>query len=408
MDGFARCCNCISKYRHIFYYVSVLLGVVPFILLASCVGGLAPYTQSSWTYESAGKPAPDIQWSKTYGDAGIHTFGSLLIQTNDGGYVMLAYKWDECLIKTDADGNQLWERVYDDDKISFSNLGQQTADGGYILCGEYNDECVYVFKTDIDGNKLWDKKIYGNEYGMGQSIQQTTDGGYIMSAIIDRNEVLIKMDADGNELWDRTFDIPDLGYGYAVQQTKDGGYIIAGNTLGGTMGSANDDIMWLIKTGVDGNQLWYKVYKGGYGWSAQQTMDGGYIMCGVTNIQGPSSILLIKTDIDGNELWSKIFNYMHPALERAVQQTDDGGYILCGHADDWSGENWLIKTDAAGNRLWDKKFGEKHKAVVGYSVQQTADGGYIMCGEMENPPEDYNRPHVVVYNILLVKIAPLP
>jgi len=410
VDGPALCHNYISKCRHIFYYVSVLLGVLPFILLVSCAGEPAPYTQWSTTYESAGKPAPDVQWSKTYGEAGIHTFGSIILQTNDGGYAVWGYKWDPCLIKTDAEGNQLWERVFDDDSIDDLRLSQQTSDGGYILFGNCNDACIYILKIDMDGNKLWDKKIMGNEYARVYSVQQTTDGGYIMGRVIDRKQGLIKIDAVGNKLWDRTFDIPNLDFGYSVRPTNDGGYIMGGDTPERTVGPNDKDIMWLIKTDAGGNQLWFKMYKG-FGWSVwsvQETTDDGYIMCANTYIEGQSSILLTKTDINGNELWSKTFRKIHPALEKAVQQTMDGGYILCGYEDNWSGQSWLIRTDATGNILWDKKFGNKNKAVIGYSVLQTTDGGYILCGEIENPPEDYNRPHVVIYNILLLKIAPLP
>jgi len=395
--------------RHTF----LLIGIIFVIPLVSCVGRLAPYTQSSWTYEPAGKPAPDTQWLQTYGEAGISTYGSLAQQTSDGGYIIWGHKplAPYCLIKTDLDGNQLWERSFDDDEIVRFELGQQTTDGGYIICGMYDGKGAYLLKTDTDGNTICDKKM--GEYVRAYSVQQTTDGGYIMGVVFrnNHNVGLIKTDADGNKLWDRTFDITDftdLSYGYFVQQTKDGGYIIAGNISGKTVGPTNDDIMWLIKTDVEGDQLWYKVYKLGYGWSAQETMDGGYIMCGVTYIHGRSSILLTKTDIDGNELWSKIFNYIHPALEKAVQQTVDGGYILCGYRDDWSGESWLIKTDAAGNRLWDKKFGSRKNEVTGYCVQQTTDGGYILSGSIEHPPKDYNKPYIKTYNILLLKIAPLP
>jgi hypothetical protein len=100
--------------------------------------------------------------------------------------------------------------------------------------------------------------------------------------------------------------------------------------------------------------------------------------------------LLIKTDANGNKIWDKIFDR---GYGYSTQQTTDGGYILCGATRFHYG--WVIKTDAEGNKLWDKKIGKG--AASGNSVQQTADGGYIICGDAY---------FAGARHILLLKIAP--
>jgi hypothetical protein len=398
-------------------YALLLLGIIPVISLLSC----------------AGKPEPVLQWSRTFGRGSPDAFGGGLPdggysvqQTTDGGYVVCGYTQpdgpgseDIWLIKTDADGNKLWDKTFSGGLPKGGNSAQQTTDGGYIVCGTTasygtDGEGIWLIKTDADGNKLWDKMFGPGKTEWGNLVRQTTDSGYIVCGTTatyragNENIWLIKTDADGNKLWDKTFGGEDTYQGRSVQQTTDGGYIVCGGIISCYPVPCTSKIL-LIKTDGDGNKLWDKTFGGGkddYGFSVQQTGDDGYIVCGSTRSRraGDEAVWLIKTDGDGNKLWDKTFGGKANQIGDSVQQTKDGGYIICGTTIYcWSGTEFcwrkllLIKTDAAGSKLWDKIF-EGKDGGTGYSVQQTTDGGYVVCGET------YYRGYS---DVLLLKIAPL-
>jgi len=288
-----------------------------------------------------------------------------------------------------------WEKTFGGSYDDNGRSVQQTSDGGYIIAGQTcsygaGDYDVYLVKTDSAGNMQWQKTFGGSHYDGGYSVQQTTDGGYIIagetysSSAGSHDVYLVKTDSSGNLQWQKTFGGSRFDYGYSVQQTTDGGYVIAGETS--SYGAGGCDV-YLVKTDSSGNLQWQKTFGGSgsdYGRSIQQTTDGGYIIAGGTGSYsaGRDDVYLVKTDSAGNMQWQKTFGGSDFDYGRSVQQTSDGGYIIAGHTGSYgtgSSDVYLVKTDSAGNLQWEKTFGGSYYDG-GYSVQQTSNGGYIIAG----------------------------
>jgi len=214
-------------------------------------------------------PNGNTKWTKTFGGTGIDE-GHSVQQTSDGGYIIVGYTKsfgqgdsDVYLIKTDKNGNTNWTKTfggaYDDEGHSV----QQTSDGGYIIVGytksfgqgDYSD--VYLIKTDPNGNLMWQTN-YGCPFSdIAYSIQKTIDSGYIVvgttsSSNDEANVFLTKVGTYGEIIWTKTFGGTGIDEGHSVQQTSDGGYIIAGSTT--SFGAGGPDV-YLIKVDPEGEDV---------------------------------------------------------------------------------------------------------------------------------------------------------
>jgi len=312
-----------------------------------------------------------ITFERTFGGAGWDG-GYSVQETRDGGFIITgetdsfgawSLETDVYLIKTDSQGNKLWEKTFGGGLVYCGYSVQETRDGGFIIAGKaipsgevWYD--VYLIRTDSQGNKLWEKTFGDWDDDRGYSVQETSDGGFIITGRTEYfggggDVYLIKTDAQGNKLWERTFGGGVVDCGYSVQETRDGGYIIAGATS--SFGAGGSDV-YLIKTDSQGNKLWERTFGGGsddWGYSVQETRDGGYIIAGATSSfgAGGSDVYLIKTDSQGNELWERTFGGGGEECGYSVHETRDGGFIIAGWTDSFGAggaDVYLIKTDSQG------------------------------------------------------------
>jgi hypothetical protein len=261
----------------------------------------------------------DTLWTKTYGGL-VYDEGSRVEQTKDGGYIIVGNtksygqgQDDIYLIKTNALGDTTWTKVYGGTGDDLGNDVQQTADLGYIITGQTNSfgaggYDVYLIKTNANGDTTWTKTYGGPSDDLSAIVRATPiDGGYIIVGATasygfgSDNIYVIKTNANGDTLWNRTYGGTSFEYGNSIELTKEGGYIIGATTH--SFGFGNDDA-YLIKINSTGDTLFSRVYGSpgyDYGCDAYQTVDGGFVMSGLSSlVSGNGDVYLIKTDSMGN------------------------------------------------------------------------------------------------------------
>jgi len=133
-------------------------------------------------------------WSKTYGGTGTSDDRAYtILETPDHGFILAGSNFyslteqDAWLIRTDSAGNELWNRTYGGSARDVFYSIAEAFEGGYLIAGlTYStgagESDLWIVKTDADGNELWAKTYGGATIDAARSIKRTSDQGYYIIA----------------------------------------------------------------------------------------------------------------------------------------------------------------------------------------------------------------------------------
>jgi len=350
---------------------------------------------------------PDTLWTKTYGGTD-REWGTAIDLLPGNGYVIFGTTYsfgagmnDIYLIRTDSCGNLLWSKTYGTTVAEGARSGKYTHDGGYIIAGIKSGaplaENVYIVKTDSLGDTLWTKEYGGQNQDEAYEIQQTSDNGYIIvgftgsygiGTLYGPNIYLIKIDSIGTQEWFKAIGDTTWEMGFSVQQTVDGGYILVGIT---NYKDYDTSDVYLIKTDSLGNIIWTQTYGGDnydYGEKVIETQDGGFIIVGETASFGAGNydIYVIKTDETGNVQWTKTFGGSNDDTCFDIQEVFGEGYVICGTTQSYGAggaDVYIVRIDVQGNLLWSKTIGGSDYDY-GEAICITENRDYIITGNTES------------------------
>jgi len=301
--------------------------------------------------------------------------------------------------------NAQWAVTYGGSENDEANFIQQTSDGGYIVVGEtlsfgIGEGDIWILKLSSTGAIEWQRAYGGGDYDYARGIKQTSDDGYIVGGSTfsfgagEKESWILKLNSAGDIEWQHKYGGDRWDHVSSILQTNDGGYVFVGCT--GSFGAGSVDI-WILKLSSAGDIEWQETYGGRYddkSRSIQQTIDGGYIVAGLTNsfdVLDDEDIWVLKLSSEGDIEWQKTYGESRDDEAQSIQQTIDGGYIVAGwtnsfsdgYDDDiWDGYDddiWVLKLSSEGDIEWHKIYGgdDVDRALA---IQQTDDRGYIVAG----------------------------
>jgi hypothetical protein len=131
-------------------------------------------------------------WHRTWGDGGYEV-GYSVMEAADLGFFVSGYKdpfgsdkWDVYLIRTDEEGEILWSATYGGEGNDRADALQQAADGSLVIAGSTDGSGsggwdMYLVRTDAEGNELWGRTYGGGDTDGAECVIQTRDGGLLMA-----------------------------------------------------------------------------------------------------------------------------------------------------------------------------------------------------------------------------------
>lgn len=207
---------------------------------------------------------------KMYSGSGYDR-GEGIVQLEDSSYVVTgsSSSWGESsqafLLKIDTVGNYLWSQSYGGPESEAGKRVLYNADLGFYVAGFSNsfgvgDFDAYLVKTDLNGNKLWEKT-----YGKPSNWERINDAIWTKdSTILMVGEVqatngaasdilIIHADKNGDTLWTKTFGSIGEDRANTIISVQDSLFMI-----GGEMFIPDSNLVkgFILKMNTAGDIIW--------------------------------------------------------------------------------------------------------------------------------------------------------
>ncbi len=292
----------------------------------------------------------NILWQKTYRDQiEFYSYAKDIVKNSDGSLTICGMTFNDtisneeiALYKIDSLGTKVWSRrigntLQDDEMVQIIH----DTDGGYLIAGKavnfnFRQNDFYLIKTDSQGNLLYEK-TYGS----------TSDES--CSALIrDRNHLLLAGDAKdsvtneynmeiltidelGNLLSSVRFPLPGFQSIQAIAIDGDRNLIIAAKSNNAT--TNNEDNSLIVKLDSIGNVLWAKYIIGAKNFpysittdSAKNIIVGGNSRNTITDINN----FIVKLDPSGNLINQNNYGNSFGEKINSILTNDSGELFFTG------------------------------------------------------------------------------
>ncbi len=302
-------------------------------------------------------------------------------------------RFDGCIVNFDSKGMVKWSKNYDLGGVEEFHSVVQTDDNKLIVLGSTNQPSnkVIMVMYDQQGNKYHESIFDNTLISSVKQVIRTNQGDFIA---VGGNQI-IKFNSSGNYLKYKSFASEDISNISSVVENADGQlFVTASIKQSGTLKDAS-----IIQLDVNLNTIKHVVFGGSNGESFRSittASDGGVVAVGFVRKSYPNSIIvdsndsiIVKYSKDLTLQWNKTFGGTYYDAFTSIKPTLDGGYIVAGISDSkdydllrlakGSLDGILVRYNASGQYMWKKNFGGSIVDEFN-DVYTTPSGKYIVVG----------------------------
>lgn len=268
----------------------------------------------------------------------------------------------------------IWEKYSDPGAFYHVEVLQDgtLAVAGYRIAGQ--DTLMGVLKCDLNGQELWTWDAGDQTLTTVRAVEQieSTDlavvGGMSPMHGLPIQQMLAVISNEGDEIMRCLYSFDESATAYCVAQMSDGGFCI-----GGTMTLYKGGMPTIIRTGSNGQLLWWTQFPGASGVvrSVHIKEDGG-IVAFVDQVYDPP--VIGELDASGALVWSYDYSGSLPSGDGDMLAWDEGYALVSG--------NRLAGVGFTGDPEWLVYPPGSHSRSL-YSVSQTMDNGLILSGAVD-------------------------
>jgi len=292
-----------------------------------------------------------VKWYKLFGGPKQDLFW-MVRPTSDGGYIAAGATTsfgfgaelnnnlqDAYLVRTDGNGNLLWQKTYGSKSTDIFYDVAEAPDHGFVAVGSEGGQ-FFMVKTDQNGDSLWTRTLFkGYIRSFGASIAFGPNGEIAVASYEqNKDTALLAFCAFSYLTPDGTFLLHHVQYNNLQYNANVETYLYNSSTL-------NNSSTIQATINLSNTLCCEKII----------SRPNGFII--VENSNGFKAVDISKIDFQGNIIWANLYSGIGGAVYfNDATNGPNGGLLISGgtfqlNSSNSSYYNWLLSIDANGNKL---------------------------------------------------------